>query len=57
MYFCYKVHGGMSRSPKPHYFPSSMLPPPPLPPMARPVTIIRSTGNFCKFHKPHEVQS
>ncbi|XP_077290114.1 nuclear factor I isoform X5 [Arctopsyche grandis] len=42
-----QVHGGMSRSPKPHYFPSSMLPPPPLPPMARPVTIIRSTGNFC----------
>lgn len=35
----------MSRSPKSQYFPSTMLPPPPLPPMARPVAIIRSTGD------------
>lgn len=35
----------LSRSPKPQYFPSTMLPPPPLPPMARPVAIIRSTGD------------
>ncbi|XP_023951105.2 nuclear factor 1 B-type isoform X3 [Bicyclus anynana] len=38
-----QVHS-LSRSPKP-YFTSSMLPPPPLPPMARPVTIIRSTAS------------
>ncbi|XP_026493574.1 nuclear factor 1 B-type isoform X4 [Vanessa tameamea] len=38
-----QVHS-LSRSPKP-YFSSSMLPPPPLPPMARPVTIIRSTAS------------
>ncbi|XP_075987070.1 nuclear factor I isoform X4 [Anticarsia gemmatalis] len=38
-----QVHS-LSRSPKPPYFSSSMLPPPPLPPMARPVAIIRSTG-------------
>ncbi|KPI95231.1 Nuclear factor 1 C-type [Papilio xuthus] len=37
-----QVHG-LSRSPKPAYFTNSMLPPPPLPPMARPVAIIRST--------------
>ncbi|XP_049881809.1 nuclear factor 1 X-type isoform X3 [Pectinophora gossypiella] len=42
-----QVHS-LSRSPKPAYFSSSMLPPPPLPPMARPVAIIRSTGNlYC----------
>ncbi|XP_073958936.1 nuclear factor I isoform X3 [Choristoneura fumiferana] len=41
-----QVHS-LSRSPKPAYFSSSMLPPPPLPPMARPVAIIRSTGNHC----------
>ncbi|XP_045486751.1 nuclear factor 1 B-type isoform X3 [Pieris rapae] len=35
----------LSRSPKPPYFSSSMLPPPPLPPMARPVAIIRSTAS------------
>lgn len=35
----------LSRSPKPQYFPTTMLPPPPLPPMARPVAIIRSTGD------------
>ncbi|KAL4706662.1 hypothetical protein ACJJTC_005047, partial [Scirpophaga incertulas] len=40
-----QVHG-LSRSPKPTYFSSSMLPPPPLPPMARPVAIIRSTGDY-----------
>ncbi|XP_045456515.1 nuclear factor 1 X-type [Melitaea cinxia] len=39
-----QVHS-LSRSPKPAYFSSSMLPPPPLPPMARPVTIIRSTAS------------
>ncbi|XP_050671856.1 nuclear factor 1 B-type isoform X4 [Leptidea sinapis] len=38
-----QVHS-LSRSPKP-YFTSSMLPPPPLPPMARPVAIIRSTDS------------
>ncbi|XP_048000432.1 nuclear factor 1 B-type isoform X3 [Leguminivora glycinivorella] len=38
-----QVHG-LSRSPKPAYFSSSMLPPAPLPPMARPVAIIRSTA-------------
>ncbi|XP_053619028.1 nuclear factor 1 X-type isoform X4 [Plodia interpunctella] len=38
-----QVHS-LSRSPKP-YFSSSMLPPPPLPPMARPVAIIRSTAS------------
>lgn len=36
---------GISRSPKSQYFPTTMLPPPPLPPMARPVAIIRSTGD------------
>ncbi|VVD05677.1 unnamed protein product [Leptidea sinapis] len=40
-----QVHS-LSRSPKP-YFTSSMLPPPPLPPMARPVAIIRSTASEC----------
>ncbi|XP_038219338.1 nuclear factor 1 B-type [Zerene cesonia] len=39
-----QVHS-LSRSPKPAYFSSSMLPPPPLPPMARPVAIIRSTAS------------
>ncbi|XP_013148747.1 PREDICTED: nuclear factor 1 X-type [Papilio polytes] len=39
-----QVHG-LSRSPKPAYFTNSMLPPPPLPPMARPVAIIRSTAS------------
>ncbi|XP_037295392.1 nuclear factor 1 B-type isoform X10 [Manduca sexta] len=39
-----EVHS-LSRSPKPAYFSSSMLPPPPLPPMARPVAIIRSTAS------------
>ncbi|CAG5023221.1 unnamed protein product [Parnassius apollo] len=39
-----QVHG-LSRSPKPAYFSNSMLPPPPLPPMARPVAIIRSTAS------------
>ncbi|XP_072945892.1 nuclear factor 1 X-type isoform X6 [Epargyreus clarus] len=39
-----QVHS-LSRSPKPPYFSSSMLPPPPLPPMARPVAIIRSTAS------------
>lgn len=38
------MQSSLSRSPKPQYFPSTMLPPPPLPPMARPVAIIRSTG-------------
>ncbi|CAH1955603.1 unnamed protein product [Acanthoscelides obtectus] len=36
----------LSRSPKGQYFPS-MLPPPPLPPMARPVAIIRSTSDVA----------
>ncbi|XP_052750989.1 nuclear factor 1 A-type isoform X11 [Galleria mellonella] len=39
-----QVHS-LSRSPKPAYFSSAMLPPPPLPPMARPVAIIRSTAS------------
>ncbi|XP_028178520.1 nuclear factor 1 X-type-like isoform X4 [Ostrinia furnacalis] len=39
-----QVHS-LSRSPKPAYFSSTMLPPPPLPPMARPVAIIRSTAS------------
>ncbi|XP_060515791.1 nuclear factor 1 C-type isoform X2 [Cylas formicarius] len=39
-----QMQTGLSRSPKSQYFPSTMLPPPPLPPMARPVAIIRSTG-------------
>lgn len=39
------MQNSMTRSPKPQYFPSAMLPPPPLPPMARPVAIIRSTGD------------
>ena len=30
----------------PHYYGTSMLPPPPPPPMARPVAIIRSTGEY-----------
>ncbi|CAH1153630.1 unnamed protein product [Phaedon cochleariae] len=38
-----QMPSNLSRSPKPQYFPSTMLPPPPLPPMARPVAIIRST--------------
>nr|CAD7588569.1 unnamed protein product [Timema genevievae] len=39
---------GPSRSPSKisQYYPSSMLPPPPPPPMARPVAIIRSTGEL-----------
>ncbi|BES90693.1 Mesencephalic astrocyte-derived neurotrophic factor homolog [Nesidiocoris tenuis] len=39
---------GPSRSPNKltQYYPSSMLPPPPPPPMARPVAIIRSTGEL-----------
>uniref|UniRef100_A0A8D8X2D3 Nuclear factor 1 n=1 Tax=Cacopsylla melanoneura TaxID=428564 RepID=A0A8D8X2D3_9HEMI len=40
---------GNSRSPSKlsaQYYPSSMLPPPPPPPMARPVAIIRSTGEL-----------
>ncbi|CAH0562206.1 unnamed protein product [Brassicogethes aeneus] len=40
-----QMQTGLSRSPKSQYFPSTMLPPPPLPPMARPVAIIRSTGD------------
>nr|XP_022914981.1 nuclear factor 1 X-type isoform X2 [Onthophagus taurus] len=40
-----QMQTNISRSPKPQYFPSTMLPPPPLPPMARPVAIIRSTGD------------
>ncbi|XP_018565766.1 nuclear factor 1 X-type isoform X2 [Anoplophora glabripennis] len=40
-----QMQTNLSRSPKPQYFPSTMLPPPPLPPMARPVAIIRSTGD------------
>lgn len=45
----------MSRGPKvqssyPQY--SSMLPPPPLPPMARPVAIIRSTGDLSVANSP-----
>ncbi|XP_044741746.1 nuclear factor 1 X-type isoform X2 [Chrysoperla carnea] len=38
-----QMNSQLSRSPKSQYFPSAMLPPPPLPPMARPVAIIRST--------------
>ncbi|XP_014250410.1 nuclear factor 1 C-type isoform X1 [Cimex lectularius] len=39
---------GPSRSPNKlaQYYPSTMLPPPPPPPMARPVAIIRSTGEL-----------
>lgn len=40
-----QMQTGLCRSPKSQYFPSTMLPPPPLPPMARPVAIIRSTGD------------
>ncbi|XKL65791.1 hypothetical protein PGB90_009211 [Kerria lacca] len=42
------TQAGPSRSPTkiPQYYPSSMLPPPPPPPMARPVAIIRSTGEL-----------
>ncbi|XP_060807629.1 nuclear factor 1 X-type isoform X3 [Amyelois transitella] len=55
-----QVHS-LSRSPKP-YFSSSMLPPPPLPPMARPVAIIRSTasemgGGGCGSPSSPEVRS
>lgn len=33
------------------YYPSTMLPPPPPPPMARPVAIIRSTGeSYCELY-------
>ncbi|GBP31049.1 hypothetical protein EVAR_77344_1 [Eumeta japonica] len=45
------VHS-LSRSPKPAYFSSPMLPPPPLPPMARPVAIIRSTGEVSGGGSP-----
>ncbi|KAG8316207.1 hypothetical protein J6590_057404 [Homalodisca vitripennis] len=43
----FAAHAGPSRSPSKlsQYYPSSMLPPPPPPPMARPVAIIRSTGD------------
>lgn len=40
-----QIQTNLSRSPKHQYFPATMLPPPPLPPMARPVAIIRSTGD------------
>lgn len=40
-----QMQPNISRSPKSQYFPATMLPPPPLPPMARPVAIIRSTGD------------
>ncbi|XP_018320655.1 nuclear factor 1 A-type isoform X3 [Agrilus planipennis] len=40
-----QMQPNISRSPKSQYFPTTMLPPPPLPPMARPVAIIRSTGD------------
>uniref|UniRef100_A0A1B6BYV1 Nuclear factor 1 n=1 Tax=Clastoptera arizonana TaxID=38151 RepID=A0A1B6BYV1_9HEMI len=42
------TQAGPSRSPSKlsQYYPSSMLPPPPPPPMARPVAIIRSTGEI-----------
>nr|XP_018914767.1 PREDICTED: nuclear factor 1 X-type isoform X3 [Bemisia tabaci] len=42
------AQAGPSRSPTKlsQYYPSSMLPPPPPPPMARPVAIIRSTGEL-----------
>lgn len=39
------MQSNITRSPKSQYFPATMLPPPPLPPMARPVAIIRSTGD------------
>jgi hypothetical protein len=43
---CFQSQPGPSRSPSKlsQYYPSTMLPPPPPPPMARPVAIIRSTG-------------
>lgn len=41
------AQAGPTRSPKmAQYYPSTMLPPPPPPPMARPVAIIRSTGEL-----------
>lgn len=40
----FQMQSNMSRSPK-QYFSTTMLPPPPLPPMARPVAIIRSTND------------
>lgn len=40
-----QMQSNITRSPKSQYFPATMLPPPPLPPMARPVAIIRSTGD------------
>ncbi|VVC45827.1 Hypothetical protein CINCED_3A011419 [Cinara cedri] len=41
------AQAGPTRSPKmTQYYPSTMLPPPPPPPMARPVAIIRSTGEL-----------
>lgn len=44
-----QVQGGLSRSPKATQYGqySAMLPPPPLPPMARPVAIIRSTADLA----------
>ncbi|XP_055692200.1 nuclear factor 1 X-type isoform X2 [Lutzomyia longipalpis] len=48
-----QVQQVLSRSPKPQYSQySSMLPPPPLPPMARPVAIIRSTGDLTMITSP-----
>lgn len=42
-----------STSPKSQYSQySTMLPPPPLPPMARPVAIIRSTGDLSMINSP-----
>lgn len=41
-----------STSPKHYSQYSSMLPPPPLPPMARPVAIIRSTGDLSIINSP-----
>ncbi|XP_050531242.1 nuclear factor 1 X-type isoform X11 [Daktulosphaira vitifoliae] len=45
--WAYGNQAGPTRSPKmAQYYPSTMLPPPPPPPMARPVAIIRSTGEL-----------
>ncbi|XP_026472637.1 nuclear factor 1 A-type isoform X2 [Ctenocephalides felis] len=47
--FGMQVQSGLSRSPKATQYGqySAMLPPPPLPPMARPVAIIRSTADLA----------
>ncbi|XP_030379333.1 uncharacterized protein LOC115627723 isoform X2 [Scaptodrosophila lebanonensis] len=53
----YQIHQQLRNSkltaaPSTHYQYSTMLPPPPLPPMARPVAIIRTNGDLAMVQSP-----